>query len=64
MAKTQKQQEAADRYLREKVDEFKVRVPRGQKDVIRTHAEAHGESMNAFIVRAISEAMERDKEEL
>ena len=36
-------------------------LPKGQKDEIQAHAAAQGESVNAFINRAISEAMERDK---
>ena len=51
---------ANDKYLTEKVDEIKVRVPKGNKDVIKAHAETHGESVNAFVNRAIDEAMERD----
>ena len=51
---------ANDKYLTEKVDEIKVRVPKGNKDVIKAHAEAQGESVNAFVNRAIDETMERD----
>ncbi|WP_243417011.1 hypothetical protein [Pseudoflavonifractor phocaeensis] len=36
-------------------------MPKGRKAEIQAHAEAHGESVNAFIGRAIAEAMERDK---
>lgn len=35
-------------------------MPKGQKEVIKAHAEAHSESVNGFINRAIDEAMERD----
>ena len=49
------------KYLKETVEEFKVRVPKGQKDIIKSYAEAHGESLNGFVVRAVNEAMERDK---
>ena len=51
---------ANDKYLKEKVEEFKARVPKGKKDEIKAHAEAQGESTNAFINRAIDETMERD----
>ena len=51
---------ANDKYLKEKVEEFKVRVPKGKKDEIKAHAEAQGDSTNAFINRAIDETMERD----
>lgn len=50
-----------DRYNAKTYDEIKIRVPKGQKDLIQAHAEAHGESTNGFINRAISETMERDK---
>lgn len=63
MAKTPKKQlEWSKNYL-EKMDEMKVRVPKGEKDKFVAHAESRGESLNAFIVRAISETMERDKGE-
>lgn len=54
------QRKATDKYL-EKFDEMRVRVPKGQKDAVKAHAEAQGESLNAFINRAVTETMERDK---
>lgn len=53
------QRKATDKYL-EKFDEMRVRVPSGQKAVFKAHAEAHGESLNSFIIRAMTEAVERD----
>ena len=35
-------------------------VPIGEKELIQAHAKAQNESTNAFINRAIKEAMERD----
>lgn len=49
-----------DRYNAKAYDEMKVRVTKGNKELIQDHAEAHGESLNAFINRAITETMERD----
>lgn len=49
-----------DRYNAKTYDEIKIRVPKGQKDLIQAHAEAQGESTNGFINRAISETMEQD----
>lgn len=38
-----------------------VRIwPKGQKDTVKAHAQAQGESLNAFINRAITETIERD----
>lgn len=36
-------------------------VKKGQKEVIKDHARHNGESVNAFINRAITETMERDQ---
>ena len=55
------QQRAVSKYMKENYDEIKVRVPKGEKETIQAHAEAHSESVNGFINRAISETMERDK---
>ena len=54
------QQKAVSKYMKENYDEIKVRVDKGQKDIIKAHAERRGESVNGFIGRAISETMERD----
>ena len=50
-----------DRYNAKVYEEIKVRVSKGKKVIVQAHAEARGESVNGFINRAISEAMERDK---
>lgn len=54
------QQKAVTRYMKQNYDEIKVRVSKGQKDVIQAHAAARGESVNGFIGRAITETMDRD----
>lgn len=55
------QQRAVNKYVANNYDRVLVTMPKGQKDIIKTHAESRGESVNAFIGRAIAEAMERDK---
>lgn len=60
MAYNEKQKEYTMNYMKEKLDEIKFRVPKGQKEVIREHAEKQGEKLTPFIVRAINETMERD----
>ena len=60
--KTPQQREAADKYLKEKVDTIAVRVPKGKKEVISSHAEAKGESVNAFMNRAIDTQIAQDNE--
>ena len=60
MAVSKAQQRAVSKYMKENYDEIKVRIAKGEKEVIKTHAEAHNESVNAFINRAMQETMERD----
>lgn len=54
--------EYKNNWQKENVDRINLIVPKGQKGTIKAHAEAHGESVNGFINRAISETMERDKD--
>ena len=42
-------------------DRISLIVPKGKKDIVKTHAEARSESVNGFINRAIDEAIERDE---
>ena len=42
-------------------DRINLPLPKGQKDIIKAHAEGRGESVNAFINRAIDNQMEQDK---
>lgn len=46
-----------DRYNAKAYDEIKIRVPKGRKEEIQAFAASQGESTNAFINRAITEAM-------
>ena len=60
MPTSKAQQKAVNKYMRENYDRINLTVPKGKKDEIKAHAEAQGESTNAFINRAIDETMERD----
>lgn len=59
---TDARRRASAKYLKESVEDVRIRVPKGQKSLIKTHAEKQGESMNQFVVRAINETMERDNQ--
>lgn len=61
MPTSESQKKASQKYINDKLDEIKLRVPKGEKDVIKEHAASRGESANEFIKRAIRETMERDK---
>jgi len=60
MAISKAQQKSVHKYVKANYDRMELTVPKGDKDVIKAHAEKHGESVNGFIQRAIKEAMERD----
>ena len=59
---TEARKKANEKYLKETVEDIRIRVPKGQKVVIKNHSDKMGESMNAFVVRAINDAMERDNQ--
>lgn len=62
MAVSKAQQKAVNKYVREKYDKLLLTMPKGEKDIIKAHAAAQGESVNGFIGRAIVNQMERDRE--
>lgn len=55
---------SAEKYLAT-MDRLTIRTPKedGLKVAIQAHADSMGESVNAFIIRAITQAMERDSKE-
>ena len=50
--------EGNKRYLANKVDEIKLRVPKGRKAELQETAQ-FGDSLNAFIIKAIDAYIER-----
>ena len=58
---TDARKRANEKYLKETVEDIRIRVPKGQKAVIKAHADRQQESMNQFVIRAINETMERDR---
>ena len=61
MTVSKAQKAATAKYEAKTYDKVLLRMPRGRKEIIQTHAEAHSESVNGFINRAIDEAIERDE---
>lgn len=60
MPTTKAQQRAVNKYMKDNYDRVNLTLPKGQKERIKAHAESRGESVNAFINRAISETLERE----
>lgn len=53
---------AVAKYKKENYDQIQLRVPKGQRETIKAHADKHdGGSVNAFINRAITNQMEQDE---
>ena len=50
-------------WIADKLDRINLTMPKGKKEIVKAHAESHGESVNGFINRAIDEQMERDQTE-
>ena len=64
MPTTKANQKAVAKYMKANYDDIKVRVPKGEREIIKAHAEKRdGGSVNGFIQRAIKETMERDGED-
>ena len=63
MALTTARKKANAKYEAKAYDKTLIRLPKGRLDEIRAHIEPVGESLNGFINRAISEAMDRDSVE-
>ncbi len=60
----EQRKQANEKYLSTQ-DRITIRVAKesGLKDAVQAHADSMGESVQAFIVRAIQAQMERDKQE-
>ena len=61
MAVSKAQQASVNKYIKSNYDRINVTLPKGSRESLKAHAEAHGESVNGFVVRAITEAIERDR---
>ncbi|MDY4616781.1 MAG: hypothetical protein SO445_03565 [Lachnospiraceae bacterium] len=60
MAVSEAQQKAVNKYVKNNYDRINVTFPKGKKSIIQAHVSTTGESVNAFINRAVAETMERD----
>ena len=60
MAVSKAQQKATAKYVRANYDRIEVKVPKGYKEQIQTAADARGESVNGFINRLISDALDAE----
>ncbi len=55
------QQRATNKYNKNHYDRMEIKVPKGEKESITSHAKEYDGSLNKFLNRAVKETMERDK---
>lgn len=60
VAISEAQRRAVAKYNAANYERIELRVKKGLKEAIKTHAEKRGETLNEFVNRAIKEAMERE----
>lgn len=58
---TEAQKKSAKKWDAANLDRLSIALPKGQKELIKAHAADRGESVNAFIGRAIDETIKRDQ---
>ncbi|MEE0982214.1 MAG: antitoxin [Acutalibacteraceae bacterium] len=65
MAKTayERNKNAIKKYLAEKTDDIRVRVPKGKKDEYKSHAQSKGMSLNAYIIGLIEADIKKEQGE-
>lgn len=64
MKRSESLDRAIKKYESEKIDKVLLRMPKGKREIVQQHADAHRESVNGFINRAIDETMQRDNESI
>lgn len=57
MAQSKAHSIASNKYNAKAYDRLAIQVYKGQRELIKTHAEANGESLNGYINRLIAEDM-------
>ena len=60
MPASKAQQKAQNTWIAKNYDRINLTVPKGTKAEIQAHAQRQGESVNAYITRAITEQMRQD----
>lgn len=62
MAYTEAQKRATIKYLAEKTDDMKLRMPKGTKDRWKAAAEARGISLTQLIIQAVEKDIEKSRD--
>ena len=62
MAYTEASKRATRKYQERAYDRLEIKVYKGEKAALQAHAATQGESLNAFVNRAVRETVQRDTE--
>mgnify|MGYP000906668489 FL=1 len=60
MPYTEAQKKATAKYMKNNLDDIKVRVPKGKREVYKAHAEHKGKSLNALIIELLEKDMQEE----
>jgi predicted HicB family RNase H-like nuclease len=56
---TEARKRATAKYMKENLDDIKIRVPKGERDKYKIQAAAAGMSLNAYIIKLMDDDRER-----
>ncbi len=59
MATSEAQKKATNRYRKDKIEELRFQVPKGEKQAIKDFASKQGLSVSAFVYSVVKEAMNK-----
>lgn len=60
MAYSEAQKKATAKYMKNKLDDIKVRVQKGKREIYKAHAERKGKSLNALIIELLDQDMKQE----
>lgn len=60
MPYTEAQKRASIKYMAEKTDDIRLRVPKGYKERFKKEAEKRGMSMTQFIIQSVEKSINED----
>lgn len=61
MSYTEAQKKASIKYMKEKTDDIRLRVPKGLKEKYMQAAEQRGMSMTKFVIDCVEKTLENEK---
>ena len=61
MATSEAQKRASNKWIKENTESITFRVPKGQKEILKNHAEKIGISLNTFLLNAALKEIEESK---